>query len=800
MKKIFLTVIISITILSFISAQNFNLQFRSEVLYNSSCASIWGYVLDEREYALVGTAPGVSIVDVTDPDNPDNLFDVLQQGTYGLWREIKTYTHYAYATNETGNGILIIDLQYLPDSIKQYEFIYDPAGPGSQTTGHTLWIDEKGRLFVFGGNYKQGYTCFDLTVDPLNPPFLGGYDDEYIHDGFVRGDTLWAGEISAGQIEAMNVSDPDNPVFMASWHTPNNFSHNCWPTHDNHYVFTTDEVDNSYLTSYDVSDFGNITELDRVQSNPGSGTIIHNVHLYNDQFAVTAYYKDGVVIFDVLHPDNMIEVASYDTDPGESGGGYGGTWGVYPYLPSGNIIASYMYDNASDNGKLTVLTPTYVAACWLQGTVTDSVTGALLNNVFAEIETTQNSDLSDLSGVYKTGNGIAGTYTVRFSKPGYLTKEIQNVTLTSGVQTILDVQLASLPTATITGQVIDSVTNDPIQDATVYFISSEGFEFTEQTDGGGNFTFSGYESTYDIYAGKWSYFETGLLNVIINLNPAPFLFKLNPGYYDDFILDLGWEESHTSTTGFWTRCEPKGTYSFNTPINPETDIAGDWGDHCYVTGNGGGGIGDDDVDNGSTTLTSPVFDLTNYSDATVKFYAWFANTGGQGSPNDTLDVYITDGNSTVLVLQINEDNFSESEWNYHEFHVNDFIVPNATMQMKFKALDKDPGHVTEAGIDYFRIDDELGNEVKGIAPGAPYLSAYPNPFSDQSLVTFDLGLQNTDASIDVYDVLGNKLESHPVKSLMGSMKVGRNLCDGVYLVHLVEQTKTTRVVKMVKVK
>src|SRR6185295_5513175 len=186
------------------------------------------------------------------------------------------------------------------------------------------------------------------------------------------------------------------------------------------YVFTTDEVDNSYLTSYDVSDFGNISELDRAQSNPGSNVIIHNVHLYNDQFAVVAYYKDGVVLFDVSHPDNVIECGSYDTDPGESGGDYGGTWGVYPYLPSGNIIASDLSDAGATGGKLTVLTPSYVAASWLEGTVTDSVTNAPLNNVLVEVETTQNTDLSDLSGVYKTGNGIAGNYTVRYTKLGYL--------------------------------------------------------------------------------------------------------------------------------------------------------------------------------------------------------------------------------------------------------------------------------------------------------------------------------------------------------------------------------------------
>jgi len=42
-----------------------------------------------HEYALVGTYQGVSIVDVTDPDNPVDLFDVVHQGAAGEWREIK---------------------------------------------------------------------------------------------------------------------------------------------------------------------------------------------------------------------------------------------------------------------------------------------------------------------------------------------------------------------------------------------------------------------------------------------------------------------------------------------------------------------------------------------------------------------------------------------------------------------------------------------------------------------------------------------------------------------------------------
>ncbi|MCY7409614.1 MAG: choice-of-anchor B family protein, partial [Chitinophagales bacterium] len=459
MKKIFFSITILFSAIQFLTAQNFNLQLRSEVSYNYDCASLWGYAVNGREYALVGTDIGMSIVDVTDPDNPSLLFDIDHVGAHGLWQEIKTYGHYAYEVNETGKGVLVVDLQNLPTSYTQSNFIYDPPQGTTQTTGHAIWIDEKGRMFIFGGNYSQGYACFDLAADPLNPPFIGKFSTRYIHDGFVRGDTLWAGEISDGLCEIINVADPANPIVMASWSTPNNFTHNVWPTSNNKYCFTTDEVDNSYLTSYDVTDFSNVTELDRAQSNPGSNVIIHNVHLYNDQFATTAYYKDGVVIFDVSHPDNMIQVGSYDTDPLESGGGFAGCWGVYPYLPSGNIIASDYIDAGAPGGKLSVLTPTWVAACWLEGLVTDSATGAALNNVKAEIVSTIQTDLTDLSGNYKTGYGIPGNYNIVFSKLGYAPKQINNVALTSGVVTILNVKLAALIAYPVTGQVTDSVTN-----------------------------------------------------------------------------------------------------------------------------------------------------------------------------------------------------------------------------------------------------------------------------------------------------------------------------------------------------
>jgi choice-of-anchor B domain-containing protein len=284
------------------------------------------------------------------------------------WHEIKTWDHYAYVSNETGGGILIVDLTNLP-GIVTYSYFTDPLHANLNTV-HSIWIDEQGFLYTFGSNFGEdnhgGAEMYDLNADPLNPEFVSfyapteDYTTDYIHDGFVRGDTLWASHIYVGLLEIVDISDKLNPVSLASFSTPNYFTHNAWPTHDNHYVFTTDEVDNSYLASYDVSDLSNITMLDKVQSHPGSNAIVHNVHLYNDSFAVTSYYTEGVVIFDVTHPDNMIKIGQYD-ESSLSGGGYGGDWGVYPYLPSGNLLVSDMEEG------LFVLTPTYAHAAWLFG-------------------------------------------------------------------------------------------------------------------------------------------------------------------------------------------------------------------------------------------------------------------------------------------------------------------------------------------------------------------------------------------------------------------------------------------------
>lgn len=95
-------------------SQNLNTTFRSKVTFTGqTVANVWGYTARSgHEYALVGAANGLVIVDITDPDHPQQIVQI--PGPHNLWKEIKTYSHYAYITSEGGGGIQVVDLSALP--------------------------------------------------------------------------------------------------------------------------------------------------------------------------------------------------------------------------------------------------------------------------------------------------------------------------------------------------------------------------------------------------------------------------------------------------------------------------------------------------------------------------------------------------------------------------------------------------------------------------------------------------------------------------------------------------------------
>ncbi len=280
MKKLFSTVF-SICSLLFCVAQK-NITLLGHLPYgNVSCSNLTGYADSlGREYALVGTEQGLSIVAIDTPTNPRELFLVPgATGNSALWREVREYKGYAYVTTEESSGLVIVNLNYLPDSIK-----YHTVRPDNMRTSHTIFIDSNGIAYVNGTD--KGLLFLDLNTNPYNPTFLGKYTNNYVHDCFVRNDTMWAACIEDGFMQVIDVSNKtttNNPAnLLAQWNTPLNFSHKAWLSDDSRYLFTTDEKPNSTITCYDVSDLSNVTETDKTQIDPGTNTIIHNTYFLNN--------------------------------------------------------------------------------------------------------------------------------------------------------------------------------------------------------------------------------------------------------------------------------------------------------------------------------------------------------------------------------------------------------------------------------------------------------------------------------------------------------------------------------------
>ena len=404
---------------------------------------IWGWVDgNDDEYALVGLRSGFSVVNVTNPSSPVEEFFISDINS--IWRDVKTWGNYAYVTTEANAGLLIVDLTDMTGNTFSHvsQFTNSNGGSVSFTSAHDIYIDENGIAYIFGaggpGPQSDGAIFLDVDANPTNPVYLGEWSDEYIHDGMVRGDTMWAGCVYDGKVFCVDVSDKTNPQTLGSATTPNAFTHNAWVSDDGNYVFTTDEQSDAYLTAFDVSNLSNIFEVDRIQSNPGSNSIPHNTFV-DGNFLITSYYRDGTTVHDITHPSYMIQVAYYDSYSG-SGNGFDGCWGTYPYLPSGNIISSDINSGSGGSGRLLIYGRDFQQACYLKGNVTDGITSSPISNASIEILSTTINENTNLIGFYQTASVNSGTFQVVFSAPGYASDTL-TINLVNGVMTILDAVL-----------------------------------------------------------------------------------------------------------------------------------------------------------------------------------------------------------------------------------------------------------------------------------------------------------------------------------------------------------------------
>ncbi|HMQ68512.1 MAG TPA: choice-of-anchor B family protein [Ignavibacteria bacterium] len=305
----------------------------------SSYSALWGYTApDGREYALLGTQVGTSFVDITDSANIHEVDSV--KGLNSSWREMKTYSHYAYIVSEaTNSGLQIVDLQYLPDSVhlvKTWSYSGYTKTHSIQQSGHYIYLN--------GGNSAAngGVTVLDVS-DPENPVKQGQWTTLYVHDCRILNDTIWASNIYTGETSIIDATNKNSLGIVRTWRsypTSEVSTHNSDFSADRKYLYTTNEISspNGKLNVWNIEDLNNITFIREWQPTGITTAIVHNIECY-DNIAVIAHYRAGIRILDISTPSNPVEVAWYDTYPSSNSASYSGCWGVYKF-PSGKIIGS----------------------------------------------------------------------------------------------------------------------------------------------------------------------------------------------------------------------------------------------------------------------------------------------------------------------------------------------------------------------------------------------------------------------------------------------------------------------------
>ena len=753
---------------------------------------VWGYT-DENglEYAIMGGASHTYIWSLEDYENPIQRAAI--EGTTTIWRDMKVWEDHIYVTtdnsqqNNNYDGLLIIDMSTAPDMIT-WEFQRETfnVGNGNEQLGscHNIYIDEDGYAYLAGCNIGEGGVIILDLADKDNPAYVGSVDDRYSHDVYVKDSTMYTSDVFTGIFSIYDIRDRANPEFVNGAPTSFDFTHNAWLSDDGNYLFTTDERADAYVDAFDISDPQDIQKIDsyRPLDTEGRGVIPHNTHYYNG-YLVTSWYTDGFKVIDANKPDNLVEVAKYDTWAGQDGDFFG-CWGAYPYLPSGKMLASDI------NSGLYILDIDFIRASYLEGKITDAATGSpIANTTVTILESTLNRENSNPGGNYKTGQAEAGTFPVRIEHPNYEVATAM-ATLVSGEVTILDVALNQ---SILNIRVVD-VNGEAIEDAKVY-VSSDNIAVMNEvaTDANGDATVGvRANETYILQSAKWGFKGSEITDYFFDGGSDVVTLTLTEGYEDDFFADLGWEISGTASAGVWSRGIPNATTVSGQTINPGNDAEGDIGKLAFITGNAAGVTWtQDDIDNGFTSIQSPDMDWTNSSTYTVSFDTWYYIGGTPGVPrDDTLFLYIGNGADEILIHAETERSTEWTPWSFNIFDTD--IAFTESMYMRVRASDEREGNIVEAGIDKFRAIAEVLESTIEIDPNW-ILNTGPNPFVDQLLIEVS---DNDESQLIITDLLGRVLVNQRFNHSESINTKAWN--SGMYLIQLRSEERYSPVTKVVK--
>ena len=335
---------------------------------------IWGFVdlNTEREYALIGLYNGTAVVDVTDPATPFEVGFVSGPGS--VWRDIKVaqnydsddarWRTYAYVSTDSANErLVVIDLTGLPNRvalghrIKQSTPIHNVhISNVDYATGVPMQKDPS--LHVLGSSRNKGafrsYALQDAAVPKLVGESSGGYSHDATSMLVTDARAAACGDDSAScevlidfnedAVELWDVTDRSNaPLLSSIRYTRSAYVHSGWWSEDGRFLFVQDELDETRFalpTTLRVFDLSDLTNPVFAGSWEGpTNAIDHNGYTRGNRYYMSNYTR-GLTVLDITNPAEPMDVGFFDTYPVSDTTAFNGAWGVFPFLPSGNVLVS----------------------------------------------------------------------------------------------------------------------------------------------------------------------------------------------------------------------------------------------------------------------------------------------------------------------------------------------------------------------------------------------------------------------------------------------------------------------------
>lgn len=357
--------------------QNFNLQdFLTPSDMDANFANdSWGWTdpQDGKEYALVGLNNGTAFIDISNPSSIVYLGKLPTHNNFidggEIWRDIKVYNNHAFIVSEISNhGMQVFDLTRLRNVNNPPVTFTEDAHYDGFGSCHNIVINEAtGFAYGVGSDTFGGGPHFVNIQNPTNPSFAGSYPQGgYCHDAQViiyngpdpdyQGKEIFFGS-NAVEVFIADFTNKNNPQTISNLSYANqSYTHQGWLTEDQRYFILGDEIDeidfgfNTRTLFFDFEDLDNpVYWFDYFGDTPA---IDHNGYVKGNYYYM-ANYNAGMRVLDIsdIANENVTLYGYFDTIPNTNEVGFGGTWNVYPFFESGNIVMS------GDEGFTLVTSP-----------------------------------------------------------------------------------------------------------------------------------------------------------------------------------------------------------------------------------------------------------------------------------------------------------------------------------------------------------------------------------------------------------------------------------------------------------